>query len=68
MPKTMIKSFRIEGKDKSGRWKTIYQENNNYQRLVNVIINDDMTAVRFIPEQTWGSDQARVFSWDVYSF
>ncbi len=66
VPKTLVKSFRIEGKDETGSWGGIYQEKNNYQRLVIIPVDCEIYGVRFIPEETWGSKEARVFSWDVY--
>ncbi len=44
---------------------TVAQVKGNYQRLVRVSINTTADRVRLIPEETWGSDVARCFAWDI---
>jgi len=65
VPETMTKSFRIDFLDDNGMWQTLYQENNNYQRLVRIKKSVKTKAVRFIPLATWGSDNVHLFAWDV---
>lgn len=64
-PKTIVKSFRVEALDSAGVWQTVATESNNYQRLVRVPLAVETTAIRLIPESTWGSDAARLFALDV---
>ncbi|AUS98581.1 hypothetical protein CDQ84_11160 [Clostridium thermosuccinogenes] len=65
VPESMTRAFRIEAKDKNGQWKTVLKVDNNYQRLVKLKVNIETTAIRFIPEATWGAERVHVFSWDV---
>ncbi len=73
-PKCLLKSFRIEAKT-GGEWKTVYSEDRNHQRLIKQELGITCTAVRLIPESTWGSDAlintygsavAHIFSFDLY--
>ncbi len=65
VPESMIKKFRIEALDESGKWNTALKVDNNYQRLVKIETDITASALRFIPEETWGADKAHMFSWDV---
>jgi len=65
VPATMIRALRVEALDADGRWVTVARLDNNYHRLVRLPVEVTTTAVRFIPEATWGSDRAHLFSWDV---
>jgi hypothetical protein len=65
VPDTMIRKFRIDAMDGNGRWNTVLRMDNNYQRLVRLKADFIASAVRFIPEETWGSETAHVFAWDV---
>ncbi|HGJ66695.1 TPA: FAD-dependent oxidoreductase [bacterium] len=65
VPKSMIKAFRIEVVDFLGNWNVVAEEHNNYQRLVKIKTNIEAIALRFIPLETWGSEKANLFAWDV---
>jgi len=65
VPASMVKSFKIEVPGNNGTWKTIFSENNNFQRLVRVPLKAKIRAVRFVPETTWGVDKAHLFACDV---
>lgn len=65
VPECMTRAFRIEAKDENGEWKKVLQVDNNYQRLVKLNVDLETTAIRFIPEVTWGAEKVHVFSWDV---
>jgi len=65
VPQTMTRTFRLEALDERGDWKLIHREDNNYQRLVRISTDVEATAVRFIPEATWGANRVHVFSWDI---
>ena len=65
VPESMIKKFRIEAQDESGKWSTALMVDNNYQRLVKIETDITAFALRFIPEETWGSEKAHMLSWDV---
>ncbi len=60
----MIRRFRVEGEIAPGRWETIYGETNNYQRLVTFELRKRVSAVRLVPEASWGSPEACIYSID----
>jgi len=62
---TLIKSYRLELQDEKGQWSIIYTNENNYLRFVTTQIDKAASAIRFIPVETWGSEQAHLFAWDV---
>lgn len=74
-PRCMIRHFRIEAIDDNGQWSTVYERDDNYQRLIRENLNIETTAIRFIPlatyetdrfTETYGSGQAHVFSFDIF--
>jgi len=65
VPSVMIRDFRIEALDHAGEWMVVAQVTNNYQRLVRLEIAVTTTAIRFIPEATWGAPTVHVFAWDI---
>ncbi|MEX0885391.1 MAG: FAD-dependent oxidoreductase [Phycisphaeraceae bacterium] len=54
MPGTLVKAYRIETCDADGHWHVAHHETCNIQRLVRARIERDVTAVRLVPEATWG--------------
>jgi hypothetical protein len=73
-PTCLIKSFRIEAETEDGTWKTVYETENNHQRLVREKISVTAKAVRFIPLSTYkseekcedyGSSTAHIFAFEV---
>ncbi len=64
VPATMVKAFRIDV-EVDGAWTTACRTENNYQRLVRVPLAHTATAVRLIPEATWGSPEVTVFAFEV---
>lgn len=74
-PKCMLKEFRIEALDDGGEWKTVYETNNNYQRMIRKPLDVNTTAIRLIPintyfseelgKATYGSAQAHIFAFEV---
>jgi hypothetical protein len=65
VPEPMVRAFRVEALDGEGAWQVIVKEDNNYQRLVQLDVDVETQAVRFIPEATWGASDAHVFAWDL---
>lgn len=65
VPDTMVKDFRIEVRDSKDQWDTVLRIENNYQRLVKVKLNIETSAIRIIPESTWGSEKVHLFSCEV---
>ena len=64
-PETLVRTFRIEMQKENGQWETVRHVDNNYQRLLKMEMDIRTSAVRFIPEETWGSQKAHLFAWDV---
>jgi hypothetical protein len=64
VPPVMVKAFRLEA-EVNGAWQTAARVENNYQRLVRVPLSVTATAIRFVPEATWGAPEATVFAFDV---
>jgi hypothetical protein len=65
VPDTLVKAFRLEV-EVNGKWENAVTVLENHQRLVKLDLNTaDATAVRLTPDETWGSDQVRIFSWEI---
>jgi hypothetical protein len=65
VPPTMVRGFRLEIRDEQGPWRPAAEVADNYQRLVRVDLGVRADAIRLIPEQTWGREQAHVFAFEV---
>ena len=65
VPETLVRAYRIEALDEDGEWQVVVREENNHQRLVQLDVDVETQAVRFIPEATWGAPDAHVFAWDL---
>ena len=65
VPKTVTKSFRIEGVRADGTVDVLIDERENHQRLYARDISGEYTAVRLIPTETWGAEKCHLFSFDV---
>ena len=64
VPSSLVRRFRLEALDETGRWRVLYRESENYQRLVHVPLDVRTQGLRFIAEETWGDDAVRVFSFE----
>lgn len=64
VPGSLVKRYRIEAMDGNQRWNPVYRYENNYQRLVCVPLHEETTALRFVPEETWGDEDVRVFAFE----
>ena len=67
LPETLVKEFavKIQKKKDSNDWKEVAYVEDNFKRLVRIPINEKVTAVRLIPEASWGADAAYIYSFDV---
>lgn len=63
-PATLTRAFRIDVRE-GNAWRTAVRVEGNRQRLVRVPTDVRTTAVRLVPEETWGQPQAHLFAWDV---
>ncbi|NLE56007.1 MAG: FAD-dependent oxidoreductase [Lentisphaerae bacterium] len=64
-PPTLVKAFRLEAKGADGQWRCVHREDNNYQRLVRVPLAIQASAVRIVPEKTWGADTCKLFAFEL---
>jgi len=66
MPEMLMKSFRIEILEPSGVWKTVFSDNDNYQRLRRIFFAPRQTAgIRLVAGSSHGGGRAHVFSFEV---
>jgi hypothetical protein len=65
VPDTLVKSFRIEACSEDGSWATVAEVKDNHQRLVKLDLGVTATAIRLIPESTWGAAAAHLFAFDI---
>lgn len=65
VPKTVTKSFRVEGVRADGTVDVLIDEHENHQRLYARDVSGEYTAVRLIPTETWGAEKCHLFSFDV---
>lgn len=65
VPITLLKRFRLESLCDDGSWETLFEETNNYQRLYTRVVDTTATAFRLVPEETWGRDIVRIFSFEL---
>ena len=65
VPKTVVRTFRLDALSQSDEWHTIARVENSYQRLVRIKIDANTRAIRFVPEATWGAQIVRLFAWDI---
>ncbi len=64
LPETLIKKYRIEGFDSKGNSFSV-EVNNSHERFVKHRVGRSLRSIRFIPLETYGSDEFRVFSFEV---
>lgn len=66
VPDTIVRHFRIELQNAGGDWETVFEETNNYQRLVRVPLKPTLTrGVLLTALATWGAEKAHLFAFDV---
>lgn len=63
IPPTMVKAFTLQV-CKNGQWEELAEEKNNWQRVRKFAINDEISGVRFIGNETYGAEQIRLYSID----
>jgi len=65
VPPTLVKAFQLDGQGADGNWHVLHRETQNHQRLVRISLQADIQALRLTPQSTWGSENVRIFAWDV---
>ena len=65
LPGSLVRTFRLDARDAAGRWETVHREMDNHRRLLLVPLRLEATALRLVPEETWGGTaEARVFAFE----
>ena len=64
LPETLVKSYRLEATDASGKVHTIADVTENTRRHVRHTVDMEVKAIRLIPTETWGADKVHLFSFD----
>jgi len=64
LPKTLLRAYRLEGIDESGKKHEICVEN-NHQRFVKHRVDWRVKTVRLVPLSTNGAEEFRVFDFEV---
>jgi len=64
VPDVTPRRFRIEGR-LGQRWDGIAEVQHNRQRLVVIPVDKTLEGIRFVLEETWGSDSSRVYAFYV---
>ena len=64
-PPTLVQAFRLEARNQDGTWSCVHHQDDNHQRLVKIPLEVTTTAIRLVPEKTWGCDAAKLFSFDL---
>jgi hypothetical protein len=62
----MTKDFRIEGVRADGSAQVLFSTQNNYQRLNKIALSGTWSAIRLIPNATWGAENIHIFSFEVF--
>ena len=68
VPKTLLKSYRIEAVDEKGETFILAEEKLNLLQCVNYPVTGKFCSVKFIPLTTWNdepTDKVHIFSFDV---
>ncbi len=66
MPKTLCKSFIVEGVDEEGETIDLWAEDTNISRLVNIPVVRTLKSVIITPLSNWGeSDTTNIFSVEI---
>ena len=64
VPSSLTRRFRLEALEETGRWRVIFREGENYQRLVHVPLDVCAKGLRLVAEETWGDDAVRLFAFE----
>ena len=65
VPRSMVKSYCIDGVTENGQVVRLFETRNNYQRLNKIPIHGKFCALRLIPSETWGSEKVHLFAFDI---
>ena len=63
IPPSLVKGFTLQI-CKNGQWENAIEERNNWQRIRKIAINEEISGLRFIGNDTYGAEQIRIYSID----
>ena len=66
MPAPLARAFRIDIRDPSGAWRTVFRDDENFLRFRRIAFASPVsaTALRLVVESNWGGGPAHVFALD----
>jgi hypothetical protein len=64
-PASLVKAFHLDIENENGCWQEIYRENNNYQRLVKIPLDQTTGKLRLTIDESHGNEQIRIFCFEV---
>jgi len=64
VPRSLVRSFRVETCDAAGRWSTACHITENRQRLVLLSLKTQAKGLRLVPESTWGDETVRIYAFE----
>jgi hypothetical protein len=64
VPKTLVKTFRLEARDANGAWNEVARCEENYYRLMTLPLAIETDALRLVIEETWGNEDVRIFGFE----
>ena len=63
---SMTRRYRLDLRDQNGTWSEHLEVKDNVQRLNRIPVGREVSGVRFTPLETWGSEDSRLFAFDIY--
>ncbi len=63
-PDVMPKAFRIEGLN-GDKWDELIRVEQNHQRLCRFPMKSSLKGLRFLLDETWGSETSRIYAFYV---
>jgi hypothetical protein len=60
----MPKQFHVDGLI-DGEWQTLQEVDKHHQRFVRIDLDQELEGVRFVLDETWGSDESRIYAFYV---
>jgi hypothetical protein len=64
VPAALLRAFRVEAREPSGRWSVVHRAEENRRRLLLPPLSCRTDALRLVPETTWGKERVRVFAFE----
>jgi hypothetical protein len=65
LPPMLLSDFDLAALDSGGSWQTLRRIENNSNRLLKIPLDVETSAVRLIPQKTWGGERAHVMAFEL---